>query len=100
MDTFQQAIQMLQGYQAETARLQQFLSGAGKAPQPETATPEPETPPLGAEPVQLTSEQHKLLNAIVTSFLRGEQDGSKELVTGLTKLGRYAQSEFDKLKAK
>lgn len=100
MDAFQNANQMLQSYQAEMARLQQFVNGFGKAPQPATAAPMPEAIVLGDEPVQLTLEQHKLLNTIVTSFLRDKKDEAKELVSALTKLGRYAQSEFDKLKAK
>lgn len=97
----QQAIQMLQSYQTEIDRLQQFVSGVGKAPQPTAAVsvPQPEVA-TGDETLQLTAEKQKILDMIIANYIRDRKDEGQELVSALTKLGRYAQSEFDKLRAK
>jgi hypothetical protein len=102
MNQLQQVSNMLQSYQAEMNKMQQYINSIGKASAPVAAQPADTglTAGLG-EPDQLTTEQHKMLLGLFKSFISdSKRDGAQELTAGLTKFGRFAQSEFDKLTAK
>jgi hypothetical protein len=110
LDQLKQVQEMLQSYQSEMAKIQNFVNNLGKAPVQSDAQPSPtlmdDVSALsalsgGEEPEVLTAAQSKALAAMLKSFLqRKDDDGAKELASGLMKFGRYAQSEIDKLTAK
>lgn len=101
MNPLQQAQSLLQSYQGQMNQLQQFIDNAGKALVPAQAQPVQATPVRSEDPENLTREQSAMLMGLFKSFVADEsKDGARELTNGLMKFGRFAQSEFDKLKPK
>lgn len=109
MNQLAQVQTLLQSYQGQMNQLQQFIDRIGKAAgqgaaQPAEVAAQPAaiaTTPVAEPPQTLTQEQNTLLLALFKSFVADEsKDGARELTTGLMKFGRFAQSEFDKLKPK
>lgn len=109
MNQLAQVQQLLQSYQSQMDHLQRFISDFGKAPVQGNVQPDAvaaEQAAINAQqpaeaPQALTQQQSTLLLTLFKSFVADEsKDGAKELTTGLMKFGRFAQSEFDKLRPK
>jgi hypothetical protein len=98
MNELQTVQNMLQSYQGQMDEIHKFVGNLGKAPAQEVAPPVAAIP---ESPEQLTAEQHRMLLGLFKAFIADTtRDGAKELTSGLSKFGRFAQSEFDKLTSK
>lgn len=105
MNALQQAQGLIQSYQHQMNQLQEFINGAGKALVPAQAetVSAPQAPAVipSDAPDKLTQEQSAMLMGLFKAFVADDsKDGARELTNGLMKFGRFAQSEFDKLKPK